>query len=252
MKLSVVFWNNSSDASLINSLPEDIAQSIAIFETKDFTRVLEILDENPNVEMVITTLHPTDLQALFHIQQLQQRHPDVALVAIVDTMLRLSAVVHLLQRLMGQIDDAEGAGKRPGMHHLPNINPPPQHMQQNMQMPPQSMPPQRMMPDNMGWPIRGKDFNNMALRLTPRQLDVLYLIMHGKSNKEIARILELSEGTVKIHCMAIFKQLGVTNRTQAAMRAEQMFPKLRALQEKPSVAQPHATAQFFAHSSNYR
>lgn len=61
-------------------------------------------------------------------------------------------------------------------------------------------------------------------RLTPRQLDVLSLIKLGKSNKEIARILELAEGTVKIHCMAIFRELGVTNRTQAAMRAEHFLP----------------------------
>ncbi|MGF1548149.1 MAG: DNA-binding response regulator [Thiotrichales bacterium] len=60
-------------------------------------------------------------------------------------------------------------------------------------------------------------FDNV--HLTPRQLDVLNLIKMGKSNKEIARDLEVSEGTVKIHCAAIFKELGVTNRTQAALFA---------------------------------
>ncbi len=58
--------------------------------------------------------------------------------------------------------------------------------------------------------------------LTPRQNDVLALIRLGKSNKEIADILEMAEGTVKIHCMAIFRALGVANRTQAAMVAEQL------------------------------
>ncbi len=56
-----------------------------------------------------------------------------------------------------------------------------------------------------------------AIHLTPRQLEVLNLIKLGKSNKEIARVLDVSEGTVKIHCAAIFKELGVVNRTQAAL-----------------------------------
>lgn len=59
--------------------------------------------------------------------------------------------------------------------------------------------------------------------LTGRQREVLWLLSTGKSNKEIARALDLAEGTVKIHCMAIFQKLNVRNRTEAAMRAEQVF-----------------------------
>lgn len=54
-------------------------------------------------------------------------------------------------------------------------------------------------------------------RLTPRQMEVLTLVNKGKSNKEIARDLTLTEGTVKVHCKAIFRALGVVNRTQAAV-----------------------------------
>lgn len=54
--------------------------------------------------------------------------------------------------------------------------------------------------------------------LTPRQMDVLKLINEGQSNKQIARTLNMAEGTVKIHCAAIFRELEVTNRTQAAMK----------------------------------
>lgn len=58
--------------------------------------------------------------------------------------------------------------------------------------------------------------------LTPRQHDVLRLLAHGKSNKDIARDLELAEGTVKVHISAIFKALNVRNRTQAVIRAGEM------------------------------
>jgi len=56
-------------------------------------------------------------------------------------------------------------------------------------------------------------------RLTPRQRDVLRELAQGRSTKEIARSLDLAEGTVKIHLAAIFRLLGVRNRTEAAIAA---------------------------------
>lgn len=58
--------------------------------------------------------------------------------------------------------------------------------------------------------------------LTPRQREVLTLLGHGKSNKEIARVLDLSEGTVKLHVTAILKALGVSNRTGAVVAASRL------------------------------
>jgi len=55
-----------------------------------------------------------------------------------------------------------------------------------------------------------------AHALTPRQQDVLNLIVGGKSNKEIARALKLGEGTVKVHVAALFRNLGVNRRAAAA------------------------------------
>lgn len=58
--------------------------------------------------------------------------------------------------------------------------------------------------------------------LTPRQLEVLDLLIEGYSNKLIASRLELAEATVKMHVTSIFKGLGVSNRTQAAMMAKEL------------------------------
>jgi DNA-binding NarL/FixJ family response regulator len=58
--------------------------------------------------------------------------------------------------------------------------------------------------------------------LTQREHDILALLAEGRSNREIAQRLYLSEKTVKAHLAAIFRKLGVTNRTQAAMMAVQM------------------------------
>lgn len=56
-----------------------------------------------------------------------------------------------------------------------------------------------------------------AVPLTPRQQQVLELLVQGRSNKQIARALGLGEGTVKIHMAALFRNLGVANRAAAAV-----------------------------------
>ncbi len=58
--------------------------------------------------------------------------------------------------------------------------------------------------------------------LTRREADVLQLLAGGASNREISRQLFLSEKTVKAHLAAVFRKLGVSNRTQAAMAAVAM------------------------------
>jgi DNA-binding NarL/FixJ family response regulator len=60
------------------------------------------------------------------------------------------------------------------------------------------------------------------LGLTERQVDVLSLMMQGKSNKAICRVLDLAEPTVKNHVTAIFKALKVTNRTEAVIAASEL------------------------------
>jgi DNA-binding NarL/FixJ family response regulator len=57
--------------------------------------------------------------------------------------------------------------------------------------------------------------------LTPRESDVLQLLARGRSNKQIAATLGVSERTVKFHVSALFTKLGATNRTEAVTRAIQ-------------------------------
>ena len=61
-----------------------------------------------------------------------------------------------------------------------------------------------------------------AFKLTPRQTDVLGLLLRGLSNKLIARELNLSVETVKDHVAAVLRALGVNSRTQAVLAVSQM------------------------------
>jgi DNA-binding NarL/FixJ family response regulator len=61
--------------------------------------------------------------------------------------------------------------------------------------------------------------------LTPRELEILNLIVDGHSNFGIARALGISEKTVKTHCSRLFQRLGVSDRTQAAVWAMRNMPR---------------------------
>ena len=65
-----------------------------------------------------------------------------------------------------------------------------------------------------GRPAQSAD--NPVHALPPRQSDVLKLICLGLSNKEIAKVMDLSVSTVRAHVSALFQNLGVSNRTAAA------------------------------------
>ena len=61
----------------------------------------------------------------------------------------------------------------------------------------------------------GSDVDSSEFGLSERKSQVLALMASGKSNREIAELLGLSEGTVKVHMTGIYKALGVSSRTQA-------------------------------------
>jgi DNA-binding NarL/FixJ family response regulator len=65
-----------------------------------------------------------------------------------------------------------------------------------------------------------------ALGLSPRQLEVLRLLIEGRSNKLIQRELDLAESTVKTHLQAIFRRLEVNSRTQAVIAAARLGLRL--------------------------
>lgn len=62
--------------------------------------------------------------------------------------------------------------------------------------------------------------------LTPGQTRVLELLTQGKTNRQIADLLDVTEGTVKIHVSAIFKAMNVANRSQALLLAKKQRLKV--------------------------
>jgi len=63
------------------------------------------------------------------------------------------------------------------------------------------------------------------MSLTPRQIEIVQCLKRGLSNKEIARELTISHGTVKAHLVALSLRLRAKNRTEAAILGDSLLPK---------------------------
>jgi DNA-binding NarL/FixJ family response regulator len=73
-------------------------------------------------------------------------------------------------------------------------------------------------------PVRADAAPKPDWALTPRQHDVLALLVQGKSNREIAEAMGLSENTVKVHLVSIYRVLGVSSRNEALLAGLQRIP----------------------------
>jgi DNA-binding NarL/FixJ family response regulator len=69
--------------------------------------------------------------------------------------------------------------------------------------------------------------------LTPRQREVMQLMLMGHSNKAICKQLAISENTVKVHVSAVLRALGAENRTQAVLAASKLGIQLPPLAGEP-------------------
>lgn len=73
-------------------------------------------------------------------------------------------------------------------------------------------------------PVAPARASDLSALLTSREQAIVELVAQGMTNKEIARMLEISPATVKAHVERIIAKLGVTDRTQAAVLATQLRP----------------------------
>jgi two-component system, NarL family, nitrate/nitrite response regulator NarL len=94
-------------------------------------------------------------------------------------------------------------------------------------------------------------FTDVNQHLTPRQIDVLALLARGRSNKMIARQLEVTEATVKTHLTTIFRVLKVSNRGEASALAARM-EKIRSAQAERAIDGHLALGKLLAHIGRRR
>jgi len=184
-----------------------------ILEAADSLQAMPLIEENADLDLILLDLNLPDRDGFSVLVELRKNYPAISVVVMSAQQDHDSVVKALNLGALGFIP--KSATRKVILGALQLV------MSGDTYIPRQALPPEQppltttTPPTSQAKPEAGGDKVSPAdLGLTGRQIEVLALIMQGKSNKAICRVLDLSEPTVKSHVSAILRALNVSNRTE--------------------------------------
>ena len=172
---------------------------------------LSLMQQHADVDLVMLDIGLPDRNGFEALEELRVRYPATSVVMLSGSNDRDSVAAALAKGALGFIPKSASRDVLVNALRLilaGGIYIPPEILIDSQPVSAPASPAERRSPADLG--------------LTPRQVEVLALMMQGKSNKLICRTLDLAEPTVKNHVSAILKALGAVNRTEAALAAEKL------------------------------
>ena len=194
----------------------ELHKNAKIFEAAACDHALRLAEEHGDLDLILLDLNLPDRDGFSALAELRQRYPALAVVVLSATQ-DPASVLRALD--LGAAGFIPKSAQRPVMLSALQLV-----FSGGIYIPPEIL--ARDQPLQTNQSANERPDLPTSLGLTERQLDVLALMMRGKSNKAICRVLNLAEPTVKNHVTAIFKALKVTNRTEAAIAAGQFRAEL--------------------------
>ena len=182
-----------------------IDPQVEVLSAAHCARAFELAALHPDLDLVLLDYHLPDMNGLAALAMFRKEHPELPVIL-------LSGSVD--PRMMRQVMERGAAGfvtKAALSDEL--LSAVRQVLAGNVYVPPEL----RLAPD--GTPQEQAGADPAALQLTPRQEDVLYLLLDGRSNKDISQTLQLSDETTKNHVSGILRVFGVQTRVQAVLAA---------------------------------
>lgn len=184
---------------------EEIDPDVILLQAATFSQALKILDQENDIDMIIVDLDMPDMKWEEGIEQLRQKSNEINMVVI-----SASEDVRSIRKVL-----ASGIKGYIPKRSEPKI----MHNALKLILEGGTYIPPALIENNAEIPLNG---NHRGKTLTNRQSQVLDLIAQGKSNKQIAYEMGVSEATVKLHINALLRSLKVNNRTQAVITAQKM------------------------------
>jgi DNA-binding NarL/FixJ family response regulator len=199
----------------VSAALESLADDVTVMSARDGEQGLATAAENPDLDLVLLDLALPGMSGFNLIGKLHEKLPSLPVV-VLSALEEPENVRHAINAgAMGFVP--KSAATRVLIEVLQQV------LEGNVTVPlalQSSGPPvSHALPGATDSPSAAEP--DVAL-LTLRQLEVLSRVCQGKTNKQIATELGLSEKTVKAHVTAIFKVLGVVNRTQAVLVARRV------------------------------
>jgi len=210
MKILVIDDHVLIREALRGVLRELKGEAAVILEASDSRQAMRHIEQNPDVELVLLDLGLPDRDGLEMLSELGQRYPTTSVVVLSAKQDR-DTVMEALD--LGALGFIPKSGQREVMLSAFNLI-----FSGGVYIPPEILNRREPATAPRAAPALSKA-GAADLGLTERQIEVLALMMQGKSNKAISRALDLAEPTVKIHVSAILKALKVANRTEAVITA---------------------------------
>ncbi len=167
------------------------------------------LQREPDIELILLDVGLPDMSGLDGISVIRERHPGIPIVVLSSQEDRASVMQALDSGAMGYIPKTSSSDIMISALQLILANG-------------IYLPPVVLMGGGPAAPVSPGPFKSKRpaeLGLSPRQAEVLFLILQGKPSKMICRELNLSASTVKAHTSAVLRSLNVTTRTQAVIAA---------------------------------
>jgi DNA-binding NarL/FixJ family response regulator len=207
MKILVVEDHDLFRQSLIGCLTE-LKRQAAVIEASDAAQAMIAIEQNQDLELVLLDLSLPDRDGLEMLTELVERYPTMSVV-VVSVHQDRDRVMRAFD--LGVLGFIPKATKRDVMLRAFSLI-----FSGGIYIPPEILDRRKQ----VAAAPQGKQAAALSsLGLTGRQMEVLALMMQGKSNKAICRALDLAETTVKIHVSAILKALKAANRTEAVIAA---------------------------------
>ncbi len=187
-----------------------LGNGVRILEAADGAATLELIETCPDLDLLLMDLHMPQVDGIEGVRSVRARAPTLPVV-VISADEHCDVVAALLELgVSGYIPKSDNPAVIISAVRLVLAG--------GIYVPPRFV--GRGSDQHGGIEVRPAGAQTMGL--TSRQLDVLRLLGEGKSNKLIARELGITEGTVKVHLLAVFRALNVRNRTAAVLAAQRL------------------------------
>jgi DNA-binding NarL/FixJ family response regulator len=204
----------------LHGVLKKLTRDAVVLEASNYTQTMEAIASHPDISLILLDLNLPDRDGFSLLAELRERNPAVSLVVLSAVQDRATVMKVLDLGAMGYIP--KSARNEVMLSALQLV------FAGGIYVPPEILVREHLS-HTTPMPSGGRTIVSPAdLGLTGRQLDVLTLMMQGKNNKSICRMLNLAEPTVKNHVTAILKALKVTNRTEAVIAVNELGWKLPA------------------------